>query len=265
VAVNCAAIPDTLFESEVFGHVRGAFTGADRAHRGLIEQSHGGTLFLDEVAEMPRGQQAKFLRVLEERELRPLGGQQSIPVDLRLICATNRDLSQSVEKGEFREDLYYRLAVLSISMPDLAERPEDIAAIAEHLLLEFAAENGIPGAGFTEPALNALRNRPWRGNVRELRNTIERAAIRARGRRVDVGDVGAVPTQGSQDRAPGEAPGSAGAIAPLVEVEKEHISRALDACGWNRSAAARALGIDRRTLFAKIQRFGLVGPLRPHP
>jgi two-component system, NtrC family, response regulator AtoC len=267
ISVNCAAIPEALFESAMFGHARGAFTGADREQIGLIEQSNGGTLFLDEVAEMPLPQQAKLLRVLQERELQPIGSTRLVELDLRIICATNRSIEAMVRQGEFREDLFYRINVLPLRMPELHERPEDIPILAEHLLAEVARENGCQAGGFTEDALHRLRGHRWPGNVRELRNCIERALLRARHPLIDAADLEELLPAGTAPHAPA-APGrelESTAIAKgetLAEVEKAHIERVLAQCEWNRSAAARVLGIDRRTLYSKIQRHGLIGPLR---
>jgi DNA-binding NtrC family response regulator len=260
VPVNCAAIPESLFESAMFGHRRGAFTGAHESQVGFIEQSSGGTLFLDEVGEIPLAQQAKLLRVLHDSELTPVGAARSIKVDLRVVAATNRDLEAMVLRGDFREDLYYRINVLRIQMPELSERPGDVPALAEHLLLEIAQRHGSPAVGFTPAALEALTRHRWPGNVRELRNALERALLSARGRRLDVGDLPLAVRGVSALPSLGPAEGMA-----LADVEKHHIEKVLGLCGWNRSAAAKVLGIDRRTLFSKIQRYGLIGPLRPGP
>jgi DNA-binding NtrC family response regulator len=260
VPVNCAAIPEALFESMLFGHRRGAFTGAE-SQTGLVEQSSGGTLFLDEVGEIPLSQQPKLLRVLQDSELTPLGAPRPVKVDLRVVAATNRDLEAMVRRGAFREDLYWRLDVLRIHLPELRDRAEDVSALAEHLLSEIAREQGAPALGFTPSALEALRRHTWPGNVRELRNAIERALLAARGRKVDAGDLPAV-IRGAVPAVPVAAAAVSGGLT-LAEVERAHVERVLAICGWNRSAAARALGIDRRTLFSKIQRYGLVGPLRP--
>ncbi len=258
VPVNCAAIPEALFESTLFGHRKGAFTGAE-SQTGFVEQSSGGTLFLDEVGEIPLSQQAKLLRVLQDAELTPLGAQRPVKVDLRVVAATNRDLEAMVRRGAFREDLFWRLDVLRVKLPELRERPEDVPALAEHLLSEIAREQGAPALGFTEAALAALRRHPWPGNVRELRNVLERALLPARGRRVDAGDLPAAVRAG----APAAAVAASGGSLALADVERDHIARVLSLLDWNRSAAAKALGIDRRTLFSKIQRYGLVGPMRP--
>ncbi|HET9597815.1 MAG TPA: sigma-54 dependent transcriptional regulator [Anaeromyxobacteraceae bacterium] len=258
VPVNCAAIPETLLESTLFGHRRGAFTGAE-SQVGLVEASSGGTLFLDEVGEIPLSQQPKLLRVLQEGQLTPLGATRPVEVDLRVVAATNRDLAAMVGKGLFREDLYWRLDVLRIELPALRDRLEDVPALAEHLLAEVAREQGAPALGFTEAALQALARHAWPGNVRELRNALERALLAARGRKVDLGDLPAA-LRGAPPVAEGGTP--VPEVLTLAEVEKAHVERVLALCGWNRSAAAKALGIDRRTLFSKIQRYGLVGPLR---
>jgi two-component system, NtrC family, response regulator AtoC len=260
VPVNCAAIPETLFESAMFGHRRGAFTGAVESQMGFVEQSSGGTLFLDEVGDIPQGQQAKLLRVLQDSELTPVGASRAVKVDLRVIAATNRDLEAMVKRGEFREDLFYRVNVLRVHMPELSERPGDVPVLAEHLLLEIAHESGNPALGITEDALEVLARHRWPGNVRELRNVLERALLSARGRRVDLGDL---PTSIRSATPATEEP--LPEALTLAEVEKAHIEKVLGLCGWNRSAAAKVLGIDRRTLFSKIQRYGLIGPLRPGP
>ncbi len=260
VPVNCAAIPEALYESAMFGHRRGAFTGAHENQVGFIEQSSTGTLFLDELGDIPQLQQAKLLRVLQDSELTPVGSPRPVKIDLRVVAATNRDLEAMVRRGEFREDLFYRVNVLHLHMPDLCERPGDVPALAEKLLFEIAQEHGSPALGFTEAALDALASRRWPGNVRELRNALERALLSARGRRIDLSDLSACPPAQSTagtEAAPVEA-------LTLAELEKAHIEKVLALCGWNRSAAAKVLGIDRRTLFSKIQRYGLIGPLRPH-
>jgi transcriptional regulator with PAS, ATPase and Fis domain len=257
--VNCAAIPETLFESTLFGHRKGAFTGAE-SQTGLVEQSSGGTLFLDEVGEIPLTQQPKLLRVLQDSELTPLGAARPVKVDLRVVAATNRDLETMIRRGAFREDLFWRLDVLRVKLPELRERAEDVPALAEHLLSEIAREQGAPALGFTEAGLDALRRHAWPGNVRELRNVLERALLSARGRRVDACDLPSAMRAGS----PAAAASTATGPLMLAEVEQDHIAKVLSLFDWNRSAAAKALGIDRRTLFSKIQRYGLVGPLRPH-
>ncbi len=264
IPVNCAAIPEALFESTMFGHSRGAFTGAVENQTGLIHQSSGGSLFLDEVAEIPVQQQAKLLRVIQHKELRPIGSSKVFKVELRIICATNRSLEAMIRQGEFREDLYYRLNVLRIQLPELSDRPEDLPLLAQHLLAEVAKENGCPASGFTDEALEVLSNYHWPGNVRELRNCIERALLKTRGLRIEKADLltvfGPVLPR-SLEKRPRAATSFTG-DQTLESVERSQIERVLAECGWNRSAAAKILGISRRTLFNKIQRYGLIGPSR---
>lgn len=262
VTVNCAAIPESLFESAMFGHRKGAFTGALSNQVGFFEQANGSTLFLDEVGDIPLPQQPKILRVLQDGELTPVGGARPSKVDLRIVCATNRDLERMIAEGTFREDLFYRINVLRIRMPSLAEHADDIPLIAEQLLLEIAREHGSPAPGFTPDALRALTAQTWPGNVRQLRNALERALISARGRRIDAADL---PDQQVTMSSAAPMPAPKSRVASLEEVERDHIARVLEAHDWNRSSAARALGIDRRTLFTKIKRHGLIGPLRPGP
>ncbi|BDG10336.1 sigma-54-dependent transcriptional regulator [Anaeromyxobacter paludicola] len=264
VPVNCAAIPEQLFESAMFGHVKGAFTGAHESRQGFLERSSGGTLFLDEVGEIPLSLQPKLLRALQEGEVLPVGATRPVTLDLRVVAATNRALPAMVKEGAFREDLYYRLDVLHVELPSLCDRPDDVPVLAEHLLLELADEQGAASLGITARALEALSRHRWPGNVRELRNVLERALLSSSGRAIDVGDL--PPGLGGQARPldPGGAPADGG-LMTLEELERAHVEKVLAAVAWNRSAAARILGIDRRTLFTKIQRYGLVGPLRAGP
>ena len=255
VPVNCAAVPESLFESAMFGHRRGSFTGATADQSGFLEQASGGTVFLDEVGEIPLAQQAKLLRVLQDGEVRPLGSPRPVQLDLRVICATNRDLEAMVRERGFREDLFYRINVLRTQLPPLTERRDDIPALAEHLLVEVARELGCPALGFSGEALETLTSHAWPGNVRELRNSIERALISARGRRIERSDLPPGVLPAISTRLP--TPTAEGEGLSLAHMEKAHIERVLASCDWNRSAAARILGIDRRTLFSKIQRYGL--------
>jgi two-component system response regulator HydG len=240
VAVNCAAIPETLLESELFGHEKGAFTGADRKRRGLFVEAQEGTLFLDEIAEMPQSLQVKLLRVLQDRVVRPVGGNEEVKVDLRLISATNRDLPAFVRQGKFREDLYYRLAVIPIRIPSLRERPEDIPLLAEHFLRRAASGMGKEIDGFDEEAFKWLHQHNWPGNVRELENVIERAATLARGPHITRDDLRIEFTPGPS--------GELGVRPSLAEVENQYIRRILDEVGGDKRAAARILGISVRTL-----------------
>jgi len=263
IAVNCAAIPETLFESEMFGHRKGAFTGAHGNQVGLIEESHRGTLFLDEVGEFPLPQQAKLLRVLEDREVRPVGAARPVPVDLRVICATNCSLEAMVRQGEFREDLFYRINVLRIHIPELSKHREDIAPIAGSLLAELSQEHGVRCHGYTPEALEALEAYPWPGNVRELRNVVERAILKAVGRRIERDDLSISSPKKRESHEENVTPrGELNTRRSLAEVESRHIELVLAECEWNRSAASKVLGIDRRTLFTKIQKYGIIGPLQ---
>jgi DNA-binding NtrC family response regulator len=252
VAVNCAAIPETLLESELFGHERGAFTGADRKRRGLFVEAQGGTLLLDEIAEMPQSLQVKLLRALQDRVVRPVGGNEEIKVDLRLISATNRDLPAFVRQGKFREDLYYRLAVIPIRIPSLRERPEDIPLLAEHFLKRAAAGMGKEIEGFDEEALKWLHDHSWPGNVRELENVVERAATLAKGRVITRDDLRIEFTPGST--------GELGVRPSLAEVESQYIRRILEEVRGDKRAAARILGISVRTLQRMQANMVRVGP-----
>jgi DNA-binding NtrC family response regulator len=240
IAVNCAAIPETLLESELFGHEKGSFTGADRKRRGLFVEAQGGTLLLDEIAEMPQSLQVKLLRALQDRVVRPVGGNEEIKVDLRVISATNRDLPAFVRQGKFREDLYYRVAVIPIRIPSLRERPEDIPILAEHFLKRAAAGMGKEITGFDDEALKWLHQHNWPGNVRELENVVERAATLAKGPLITRDDLRIEFTPGST--------GELGVRPSLAEVESQYIRRIMDEVRGDKRAAARILGISVRTL-----------------
>jgi DNA-binding NtrC family response regulator len=251
VAVNCAALPEALAESELFGHEKGAFTGADRQRRGRFEEAHGGTLFLDEIGELPAALQAKLLRVLEERTVRRLGGAADIPVDVRLVAATNRDLSAASAQGGFRQDLYFRLAVVPVHLPPLRERVGDIPVLARHLLSILAARHRVPVPELDGAALAALESYRWPGNVRELRNVLERALVVRGGALIRAEDLG-LPSAA----APAGAP--EGAVSLDREVrEREAILEALRRAGGNREEAARLLGVSVRTLYYRLRRFGI--------
>jgi DNA-binding NtrC family response regulator len=252
VAVNCAAIPETLLESELFGHEKGSFTGADRKRRGLFVEAQGGTLLLDEIAEMPQSLQVKLLRALQDRVVRPVGGNEEIKVDLRLISATNRDLPAFVRQSKFREDLYYRVAVIPIRIPSLRERPEDIPILAEHFLKRAAAGMGKETTGFDEEALKWLHEHNWPGNVRELENVVERAATLAKGPLITRDDLRIEFTPGST--------GELGVRPSLAEVESQYIRRILDEVRGDKRAAARILGISVRTLQRMQASMSRVGP-----
>ncbi len=250
VAINCAVLTEQLLESELFGHEKGAFTGAHAQRRGRIELADSGTFFLDEVGELRPSLQAKLLRVLEERTFERLGGSQSIEVDVRWVAATHRDLRAMVREGTFREDLYHRLAVFPIRLPPLRERREDIVPLAESLVATLSAAAGRPPPRLDDALKQRLRDAPWPGNVRELRNTLERAMILADGPRLGVEHLWL-----ESDEAPGAVPDAAG--GSLADLERQTIERTLAAVGGNRRAAAQQLGIGLRTLYDKLKRYQL--------
>ncbi|MBU0927057.1 MAG: sigma-54 dependent transcriptional regulator [Spirochaetes bacterium] len=272
VAVNIGGVNESLMESELFGHEKGAFTGADGRKVGLFELAGSGTLFLDEIGEMPSRLQVKLLRVLQERRVRRLGGAADIPVSARILSATNRDIEAAVREGRFREDLYYRLNVVRLAVPPLRERREDIPLLAGFLLERLGARMGKGAAAFAEGALEALSSYPFPGNVRELENVLERALIYAEGGLITASDLdvprdygAARGPRGPGGRADAKPAGAtpAGAVpadarqASLEELEREAIERALAAWGGNRTKAAEALGISRRTMLYRIKRYGL--------
>ncbi len=248
VPVNCAAISENLMESEIFGHEKGAFTGAVSARRGRLELADGGTLFLDEIGELRPQFQAKLLRVLQDRRFERVGGTRTIEVDVRWIAATNRDITAMVASGEFREDLYHRLAVFPIRLPSLRERPRDILPLADALLARICAELGRPPLRLDESAQRRIQAAPWPGNIRELANALERAAILAEGGRIRAGDLGL----GDATAAPAGAGGRT-----MAQIEEEAIRRALAENGGHRSRAAAQLGIGERTLYEKLKRYGI--------
>ncbi len=261
IRVNCAAIPENLIESEFFGHERGAFTGALNKREGRFELAHGGTILLDEISEVSPSVQAKLLRVLQERELERVGGNRTIKVDVRVIATTNRNLEQSVEKKEFRQDLFFRLSVVPIRVPALRERIEDVPHLAEEFMRRFSRKHGVNVKGLTDGAVNALKNHSWPGNVRELQNVIERAVILCE-------DSGMLEPDhlglGSDDQ---NAPGSdsAGAVGDgsfhtLAELEKRHIFGALERCKGNRTHAAKILDVSIRTLRNKLHEYNGTSP-----
>jgi DNA-binding NtrC family response regulator len=252
-AVNSAALPDTLFESEIFGYEKGAFTGANDRKPGRLELADRGTLFLDEIGDLSLVAQAKLLRVLEDRRFERLGGQKSVHVDFRLISATNRPLEQFVRDSRFREDLYYRVNAFAIRLPSLRERPVDIPVLASRFLARYCAANGLPldAKTFSPEALAALQAYPWPGNIRELESTVARAALSAPGRSIRGSDIDflhatATPAADGPPR-----------LATLREAERAHIMRVLDAAAWNKKEAARLLEISRGTLYRKIVEYGL--------
>jgi two-component system response regulator HydG len=259
IRINCAAITETLLESELFGHEKGSFTGADRRKEGKFRQADRGTIFLDEVSEMSLGMQVKLLRVLQEREFTRVGGEELIRVDVRVIAATNRDLLKAVTESRFREDLYYRLNVVNLRVPPLRERREDIPLLAQHFLKIFTERNRKALQGFTPRAMDRLLRYPWPGNVRELMNTVERGVVLTRSDILDEEDVAPVPEtdvlQAPAEHAPGFAEGM---DSSLEFVEKTTILKTLEESGGNKSEAARRLGITRRTLHLKLKKYGMM-------
>ncbi|MCC6465771.1 MAG: sigma 54-interacting transcriptional regulator [Planctomycetes bacterium] len=255
VAENCAALPDTLFESELFGYVKGAFTGADRDKAGLFAMADGGTIFLDEIGEISPSMQAKLLRVLEEGEIRPIGGKAARKVDFRLVCATNKDLAEQVRKGLFRQDLYFRINVVTFRLPALRERREDIALLVDHFFKQFAREAGNPAMKMDRGVLRAMMNHAWPGNVRELENEIKKMVALSDGKKVDVALLSPQLRQIAEEESLSETGGS---LKDLVEgVEKRKILDALERTKGNKSRAAEILGLSRLGLRKKMERYGL--------
>jgi two-component system NtrC family response regulator len=254
VAVNCAGLSETLLDSQLFGHRRGAFTGAVADHDGVFRAAAGGTLLLDEVAEVPIGLQAKFLRAIQEREVTPLGSSRPVPIDVRLVAATNRDLAAEVADGRFRSDLYYRLNVVHIELPPLRARPDDIPRLVEHFLARFSQEYGVAPKRITDEALASLCGHHWPGNIRELQNAIERAFALSTADTVTLADLPATVTGSA---AAAEPTSHDGAVPTLADAERAAIARALAESQGNKNHAARLLGIDRQRLYRKIEKYGL--------
>lgn len=254
VAVNCTAIPDSLLESELFGHVKGAFTGAAADKKGLFEEADGGTLFLDEIGDMEPSLQAKILRVLQERVIRPVGSTQSRPVDVRVIAATHKDLKKGIVEGTFREDLYYRLAVIPLAMPPLRHRTEDIPLLALHFLNKYSLLNGGRVAGFSPEAMQRLMALPWPGNVRELENAVERLVVLSKTSMIQAEDIPAGDDKGFETFF-GQ---NTGDLPTLEELEKRYMSLVLEKTGRKKEKAAHILGINRRTLYRKEREYGFV-------
>jgi transcriptional regulator with PAS, ATPase and Fis domain len=251
--VNCAAIPETLLESELFGHVRGAFTGASSERRGLFAEAHGGTVFLDEVAEMSPALQAKLLRVLQDGEVRPVGQSRPVNVDVRIIAATNREPEEEVEEGRLREDLYYRLNVFHIDLPPLRERREDILPLAEELMARAASEQGTEPPALSPEARRLFLEYPWPGNVRELDNVMRHALALASGKLVGVEDLPPRLRGHSQQRSLLRQ--AAGSRLRLADLERLYILEVLKAEGGSRTRAAEVLGLDRKTLYRKLKSY----------
>jgi transcriptional regulator with PAS, ATPase and Fis domain len=254
-AVNCAALPDTLFESEIFGYEKGAFTGAHDRKPGRVELANDGTLFLDEIGDLSLVAQAKLLRVLEDRRFERLGGQKSVQVDFRLISATNRPLDQFVRDARFREDLYYRVNAFAIRLPSLRERPIDIPVLATKFVARYCAANGMPldAKTFSPEALARLQAYPWPGNIRELESTVSRAALSAPGRIIRDADIEFLHAH-AVNPAQADEPGR---LQTLAEHERDHVRRVLDSVEWNKKEAARVLDVRRGTLYRKIVEYDL--------
>jgi DNA-binding NtrC family response regulator len=254
VAVNCAALPDALLKSELFGHKRGAFTDAKTEHKGLFLQAHGGTLFFDEIGDFPLTLQPKLLRSLEERRVRPVGGTSEVAFDVRIIAATNRDIDTAIEEGRFREDLYYRINVLQMGLPPLRDRGTDILLLAQHFIDQFAIRSDKQIAGISNEASEKLLNYTWPGNVRELRNIIERAVALTGYEKISVDDL---PEKIRDYKASHFLVGSDNSteLVPIQEVERRYILHVLKTVGDNKTLAARVLGLDRKTLYRKLQHY----------
>jgi DNA-binding NtrC family response regulator len=258
-AVNCAALPDTLFESEIFGYEKGAFTGAHDRKPGRVELADQGTLFLDEISDLSMQAQAKLLRVLEERRFERLGGQRQIEVDFRLISATNRPIDELVRDGRFREDLYYRVNAFAIRLPSLRERPADIPVLASRFIARYCAGNGLPvdAKMFSPEALSRLQAYHWPGNIRELETTVSRAALSSPGRIIRDADIEFLHAQAAP------ASNQTSRLPTLAEAEQAHVLRVLESVAWNKKEAARVLDISRGTLYRKIVEYGLEPIGRP--
>jgi two-component system response regulator HydG len=259
VAVNCPALPETLLESELFGHAKGAFTDARSDREGLFVQAEGGTLFFDEIGEMPLLMQPKLLRALEESRVRPIGGQAEVGFDARILAATNRDLESAVEEGRFREDLFFRVNVIQVELPPLRSRGTDVLLLAQHFVELFAARGGKPVEGLSEAVAERLLAYAWPGNVRELRNVIERAVALTRYNQITQDDLPEKirEYQGAQVFIGGTDPGE---LIPMEQVERRYIRHVLEAAGGNKTLAARILGFDRKTLYRKLREDEQGGP-----
>jgi two-component system response regulator AtoC len=253
VALNCAAMPEQLLESELFGHMKGAFTDARTTRTGLFVQASGGTLLLDEVGELPLGLQPKLLRALQERKVRPVGGNEEVEFDARIVAATNRDLELAVEEGRFREDLYYRLNVINLELPPLRARGNDVLVLSQHFIEQFAARTGKRVVGLSPAAAQRLVAYGWPGNVRELQNCMERAVALTSFEQLTVEDLPERIRNYSTPRVVPEV-ADVSELVTLEEVERRYIQRVLEAVGGSRTLAARVLGVDRKTLYRKLER-----------
>ena len=254
IAINCTAIPESLLESELFGHAKGSFTGAIQKKKGLFEEAEGGTLFLDEIGDMSPSLQAKLLRVIQERKIRPVGDNQLIDVDVRIIAATHKDLKEAIREGRFREDLFYRLSVIPIAIPPLRDRQEDIPLLAEHFLRKYCSLNGSKVKGFTPDAMNKIMRMRWEGNVRELENLVERMVVLTQGEWIEAKDVA-----GNEVENPDQFFRFGTRDFPTIgQLEQRYIRVILDKVGGHKEKAAQILGINRRTLYRKEREYGWV-------
>jgi DNA-binding NtrC family response regulator len=260
IEVSCGSLPESLLESELFGHARGSFTGAVADKEGKFQVAHGGTIFLDEIGDAPMSMQIKLLRVIQDRVFERVGDNKTVQADVRLVVATNKDLEEEVKTGRFREDLFYRLKVVTLHIPPLRERLGDLRLLAEHFLAKYAAENGKAIRGITDEAMAAMQQHPWRGNVRELENSMERAVILCRAAELTPDDLPFRADSGGD----GAALPVSGAVMPLKQAledpEREILRAALERYNWSRSDTAEALEINRSTLFKKMKKYGLESP-----
>lgn len=254
IAINCTAIPDTLLESELFGHAKGSFTGANQRKRGLFEEAEGGTIFLDEIGDMELSLQAKLLRVIQEKRLRAVGDNIDRPINVRILAATHKDLKAAIKNGTFREDLFYRLSVIPIVIPPLRHRKDDIIELANYFLKKFAVENESAVRGFTQEAMERLVQLPWEGNVRELENLMERCVVLGKNELIDVSQLPSVVLNETESF----FSNNAGTVQTLEEMEKRYMRFVLEKSGWKKEKAAQMLGISRRTLYRKEREYGWV-------
>ncbi|MDO8303750.1 MAG: sigma-54 dependent transcriptional regulator [Sedimentisphaerales bacterium] len=254
VEVSCGALPETLLESELFGHAKGSFTGAMSDKEGKFVAADGGTIFLDEISSASPALQVKLLRVLQERQLEPVGSNKTITVDTRVVLATNKDLHDEVQRGRFREDLYYRINVVAINLPPLKDRPADIPLLAEHFLRMFSSLHGREKLGINEQAMECLQRHAWPGNIRELENVMERAVLLSKGTYISADDLPATLTPQNRSE---QHVCPASLKTALAEPERNAIHAALEAHGWNRQKTAKALNVNRTTLYLKMKRYGL--------
>lgn len=257
VPINCSAIPETLLESELFGHQKGAFTGAHETRRGLLEEAQGGTVFLDEINTLSPNLQVKLLRVLQERVVRRVGGRENIAIDIRLVSASNLDLEEAVKHGEFRQDLFYRLSVVPVRLPDMKDRREDIPLLVSHFLQKFSQQHGEPARRFSSEAMRVLMTHSWPGNVRELENAVEHALTMGSGDILTMEDLPSSVTSPERDIVEEAVLDN----VPLAEVERRYIIKILEKMGSHQIKTAQILGIDRRTLYRRLRQYGYGGHL----